>query len=460
MATRARSGGTGMAVALVIFGVLFVIGIITTMIFHNKWQESINGKAVAEKELNKYATNNDRKNKDVKSLVDRVKEEDEYTSVVGLLMSEHEDLRSLIHESVKTVDAAKGYKLSAGVAAGKSMHAEIETLRANRKTLDSEIEGLKEQIVAVKAEVETLKDEKREVDAKYRTEVAAQDTQIKGIGADSTAFQASANATIATLEQGQQDAAAKHAKQIEDLENLLLTKEQESRDKDNEINRLKIKHNPAGPNIDPALEVDGKILSVIRQDNLVTINRGERDRLLIGLTFEVFDVKKGVTRDQFGDVRGKATVEVVKIKEYTTECRIVRTERGQTIQDNDLVANVVYDKNRIYKFYVFGDFDIANDGRSTPSDARRIKGMITQWGGRVASEMSYDVDFLVLGLRPEVNVKSAEDGDFKTPEQIEADAAREKKMNQYLQLEGEARTFRIPILNQNRFLGLVGHYNR
>ena len=59
MATRSRGGGGGMAVALVIFGILFVLGIITTMIFHNKWQESINARTEAEDKLEIYATASD-----------------------------------------------------------------------------------------------------------------------------------------------------------------------------------------------------------------------------------------------------------------------------------------------------------------------------------------------------------------------------------------------------------------
>ena len=42
-----------------------------------------------------------------------------------------------------------------------------------------------------------------------------------------------------------------------------------------------------------------------------------------GLTFEVFDPATGVVKDKSGDLRGKATIEVISILDNTSQCRIV-----------------------------------------------------------------------------------------------------------------------------------------
>ena len=170
------------------------------------------------------------------------------------------------------------------------------------------------------------------------------------------------------------------------------------------------------------------------------------------------DRKGKVEVDPKNNKRGKATIEVMSVGENSATCRIVRQERGRPILEGDLIANIVYDPNVTYRFFVFGDFDLNNTGQSTKTDKQVVERMITEWGGKLGDSLSYDTDFLVLGPEP------------KKPEELPADvvdfvkrsayAEAKKEYDRYQDLLKDARSLSIPVLNQNRFLSLVGYYRR
>ena len=118
------------------------------------------------------------------------------------------------------------------------------------------------------------------------------------------------------------------------------------------------------------------------------------------MTFEVFDNDGGVIVDETGNLRGKATIEVIRMSEQSSLARVVRLERRRSVDEGDLIANVIYDPNISYRFHVFGEFDIDNTGQVTTTDRRRVETMVTQWGGQLARTLGYNTDFLVLGQAP------------------------------------------------------------
>ena len=63
---------------------------------------------------------------------------------------------------------------------------------------------------------------------------------------------------------------------------------------------------------------------------------------------------------------------------------------------------------------------------------------------------------LVLGVPPALPTGNPGDD----PVQIEIQAELQERYNRYEQLMEQANELSIPILNQNRFLSLVGYYRR
>jgi len=463
MATRTRSSGTGMAVALVIFVLLFVFALGAAIVVYTKVEDTDKRAADNATALEEYVKPNERTRKEVQDVRELIRSEKKGESVVGRLVAENEKLRRTIATDLPALRSLPDYLKGKKVADGKDLLSHIETLRSDVATLTTRELAEKTAKEAMEVKIAALEKEKKDLEDKYRAADAARTASITQIGQAVTDNKTAADTTFTGLQEAQTKSAEEAKKEFEKFAQEIQTRDAEIAELRRRIQQLTQIINPGGSKgseVNPALQVDGVILSTIPSDNLVTIDLGENHHVLLGLTFEVFDKKTGVAKDQFGDVRGKASIEVVRVKGSSSECRVVRSERGKTILEGDVIANAVYDKHRTFKFYVYGNFDIDNDGRSSPTDTRRIKSMITQWGGIVADEFAYDVDFLLLGVRPQVPKLPEGGQDIRTPDEIEAAAAIERDRLKYEQLVGDAGLLRIPVLNQNRFLWLIGYYER
>jgi hypothetical protein len=125
---------------------------------------------------------------------------------------------------------------------------------------------------------------------------------------------------------------------------------------------------------------------------------------------------------------------------------------------SDPIVNLVYDKNTKFNFMVYGAFDINQDNVPSLQDADVIKRLVTSFGGKLIDKVGVDTDFVVLGKEPVIPVIPPEEKDDALAQKRfqEATAALEA----YLDVQRQATELRIPVLNQNRFLYLVGYYNQ
>jgi len=112
------------------------------------------------------------------------------------------------------------------------------------------------------------------------------------------------------------------------------------------------------------------------------------------------------------------------------------------------------------------------------ADADLIGSQIREWGGTVVdiperearqiealgeeaagqSVLPYDTDFVVIGAEP--NAPSPISDTLRDPIAIQRNAEANRLYTRYNRLTQEARALGIPILNQNRFLALVGQRSR
>lgn len=455
MAVRARSGVTGYAVGLVIFVILTVIGLILSILFYTEADKARADKDQSDKALAVYVDRENRSKPEVLALEAVAQQESK--SVVQLLLDEVQALRVIVigdRDATKpTIDDALA---KANLQTGKLI-SEVQNAREVIKARDRDIARLNEQIVALNKDVAAAVAGREALGQSYDQGVSAVKTQLTGVQSDAQAFEgnqkrqlAELQARLAELQAQKAKAEADHRAKVEEL-----TAEIERLKKALDDLRLPGKEGTAVDRVMTA-QPDGSIVSVSTEDNVVYINRGRADRVMLGMTFEVFTRATGVVVDDLG-LRGKGTVEIVSIGENSCSARVVRLSRGQTVVPGDLVANIAYDPNATLKFYVFGEFDIDNTGQATETDRRRVEAMIAKWGGVVVSDLTYDTDFLVLGKEPGLPEPPR---DAIDPEQV-AKFEREKQLfNTYQQLIGEARKTSIPVLNQNRFLALIGYYQR
>lgn len=195
---------------------------------------------------------------------------------------------------------------------------------------------------------------------------------------------------------------------------------------------------------------DGRVLRAIPGSEIVYISLGARDKIKVGMGFEVYSQ----TREAKDNLRGKASIEVLTVMNDTAECRVSRVSPGQPIVEGDFVVNVAYEKSRKPRFVVAGDFDLDYNGVVDFEGGEKIKAIIREWGGQVAENLDESTDYVVIGLAPQVPPLS---GDNVSAVVRALAEDKEIEKSKFRDLVNEARSMYIPVMTQNAFLVLTGY---
>lgn len=193
--------------------------------------------------------------------------------------------------------------------------------------------------------------------------------------------------------------------------------------------------------------VDGRIVSVAEQGSVGYGDLGKKDGVLLGMTFSIF----GAADLGKADPQPKAECRIVKVMSDACELRLYYPHKGTSpVVAGDVLLNPVYDRARRLRFCLVGKMDINGDGLD---DTEQLKALIQEFGGRVDPALTVQTDYLVVGEEPTVPAAPAP-SDSPMVKQM-YDEAR-KRFIEYTEARARAESFSIPILNLNRFLGLVG----
>ncbi len=321
--------------------------------------------------------------------------------------------------------------------ARKEAEAATASLQQAQKDQAAQIAKLTDALASVRAD-------QAKAAADYQTLAAQKDTNVNDIqaGADSKLKEA-------------QDALNKANVQVAELTRTIETDKKQ-------FDAVQEKLRGTRPDVNkPVLsQADGHIIR-LPGAGVCFIDLGQGDQLIAGMTFEVYDRNEGIPPigDPNTDValpKGKASIEVTRVGATSSECRVVNSTPGQAITEGDIIANLVYDKNTKNKFLVYGAFDLDRDGKATAQDSEVVKRLITQWGGDVVPDINVDTDFVVLGVEPVIPSLTKEERDDPIQKAIYDKAVADSEA--YQNISNKARDYRIPILNQNRFLYLIGYY--
>jgi len=450
---RARSGGGGSssAWAVVIFGAGFFICMVMAIIFLTQVSGARQGEQDAKKALAAFASPAEQNSPEVSAL------REAGGSVLGALLDERAWLRSTIaQDPEKSKQELETGLKNLGIE-GRALFQEVKRLHNDYAAQSQLKDTLEEALAKARQRADEAEKAKADLDQSYQDSLASLNDTMGQTTDALDATQDRIKEQASTLEAQMADARGEAHDQVAVLD-------EQVREKDTEIARLLriIDGLSGGQGTDPGpgnlTQADGRIVSLIGGRNEVYISLGRSDRLLMGMTFEVFGTNELVKLDQYEQVRGKATIEVVSVDDGASVARIVRLERGASVKDDDVIVNLAYDPDSIYKFHVYGDFDIEGTGVATAEGRATIESKISQWGGQVTDGLTYDVDYLVLGAEPPLPTAPPQ-GEVD-PVKIAIYVGKQQDFETYQQLVGEARSLDIPILNQNRFLALVGHYDR
>ena len=208
---------------------------------------------------------------------------------------------------------------------------------------------------------------------------------------------------------------------------------------------------------------DARVVSVLDNGSGAYLNIGSNQRVTLGMTFGVFNpsalVKLGDAEGDTEEVPPKIVLEVYELAPGTATARVVKRQPGGRLAPGDPAVNIAFDPERRLKFYVFGDFDVDADGNATDEEAQRIRSMIQRYGAEVTDGLDFDVDFLVLGTPPRLP-RELVGSEQTNPVRIKEYNAALDEYNRLTDLLAQAERYTIPVLNQNRFLDLIGYYTR
>jgi hypothetical protein len=384
-------------------------------------------------------------------------------SVVGVIEQERKDTLQLVsadakdyvgarQESDAALEAIAASGLAPEVSASDPLLSVLSVVFGKLTQLDENHTETMDANQRLTAEAANLSAKLQETQAAFDTSSAALTEQLTTTEEKNQAYRDEKDRQITDLN--------KQIGAIEDQHILALRKKEDEADKLRSRNAQLEKINAAQqarlaenrPPVDPtrvAWQADGKIVRALPGDLLVYINLGRKDKLLLGLRFQVYSPTRGPAPDG----SGKATIKVVALYDETAECTIETNSVEDPIIQGDLIANAIYDRDRKFTFLVAGGFDLDFNGSTDRDGTDRIVAMVEKWGGRIVTQLSENTDFVVIGTRPPIPLIGA-DADANRQERARgarADAAAFDALKQ------DVRALSIPMLTQAQFLAFIGY---
>ena len=193
-------------------------------------------------------------------------------------------------------------------------------------------------------------------------------------------------------------------------------------------------------------QVDGHVVSIQPGSETAYINLGKGDGVFPNLTFTVFDPQE-LGKDE---PQPKGYVRIVSVLTDSSEVRVVNHKRASPIVKDDVLVNIAYDPQRKFQFALVGKLDITRDGRD---DRAMVADMITRFGGVVVEQATVETDYIIVGSDPMSGISSGEALTAQEQTRFESLRKENESMAKAIDL---AQRVMIPVLNQNRFLSLVG----
>ena len=210
---------------------------------------------------------------------------------------------------------------------------------------------------------------------------------------------------------------------------------------------------PPPDNETAAFRADGKIMLIDENAKIVHLNIGIDDHVYPGLTFSVYDRNIPIPRNG----EGKAEIEVFDVMKNISAARITKTKKRNPIIPDDIIANLVWDSEKINIFVVAGEFDLNGDGASDYKAAEKVKALIEKWGGKASDSISVNTDFLVLGSTPDVPRKPTFDQIEVDPMAMEKYELAAEELASYEEIKEQAQKLSVPVFNYERFLYFTGY---
>ena len=476
MATVSQPGSRGgLITALVIFVIFFLIAAIFAVKTNSELKvretELVNykkqfPKVVLEQEV-----------QSANELTDKLRAETSTNdSLYSILLRQREELarqitgqvntnKEAIDAAAKTVASANESLKGAGVSVpGGALTAGVQILADAINSREARIRELTTQAASLSDQIKQANDAGKQKADELEKAIAEANKKTEAADAKANGYLGDTKTKIDGLEESLKKAIEDGRKAAEELTTQLKTVQAEIEKVKKENDKLVKKVAQVRPqNYATAIlrQPDGKIMQ-IGKNNVVYIDLGFGQRVTQGMTFQIYDKLEGIPRIE-GSAEdlppGKGSLEIVRVSPGSSECRVIKMNEGQSVQEGDIIANVIYDKNTQLHFKVYGDFDIDHNGIATAAETDVIKRLIVAWGAVLTDAIDIDTDFLVMGKEPVVPNYPKDQLDTDPVKKFEHENAL-KALKAYDDIRNKALELQIPVLNQNRFLYMIGYWDQ
>ncbi len=457
MATR-TSASVGMMVTLAIFAMLSLALFVLTIVFFARTQRLTADLSESSLALDAAVRQSERNDRwlELQRLAG-----DENMGVVAYLDRQLDTLKreasGSARSSVSTVVEQKAELLGPDA---QSYYDAVREMKQRMDRLSSDLDRAQEALDAANIDLQAEVDRVGNIEEEHAATVAAMNSQISSYKAEIDGYREELAAARRDMDDRVDSIQGDLESRNSELESTVAELDAQNRILEEQLRvfRAAKANETLRAEFEGAL-VDANVIGVNAPGREIYLDRGRDDRVVLGMTFEVYNSAASIRVDpQSGDYpRGKATVEVIRLSENSSTARILRERSGNPIVNSDVLANAIYDPNKTYSFAIYGNFDTNDDGIYTREEMHDIRGLISSWGGRVTDDISGDTDFLVLGVKPVLPPEP------KTGDPIEV-------IRNYLDLSQEAARYDdlfdtagqtgIPVLNQNRLYTLTGLHAR
>lgn len=446
------SSSVGMMVFLAIVSVLALGMFVTTIIFFARTQRLANEVSLRQTDLDAAVRSDERDDR----WEELKRSAGNRQGVVRYLDTSLRDLTVLVSGSRRDDAAALLEKVQA--AAG-----------ANQTPLLTLIKGLQEDVASLQrqvADAESARDAARSdllaatdridaMAAEHASTVRRMTDEIDSYKSGTNAYRTGLETTKTDMESRVTTIRSEADSTISGLEAQVGRLEQDLLIANDQLRKLRVDRSEESLSapFEGAL-VDGRVVGVNVAARHAYLDIGRKNRVVLGMTFEVYNSGSTIRPDNDGNYpRGKGSLEVIRIDEASCVARIISENSGSPILSGDVIANAVYDPNKVYSFVVYGNFDTDGDGSATSLEAQNIRGLIESWNGKLTDDITGDTDFLVLGEKPILPPQPKPTDPVALTERY---ILLRQQVTRYDQLFERAVQAGIPILNQNRLYTLTG----
>ena len=425
---RARSGGggSGSIIGLVTFGALFFICLILAIVFYTQVDGARQEAAAARGELDQIQNSADTNDQLYESLI-----ADGQGTTVRRLLDKYTALRSDLNDS----------------------QSEIVRLTTQLNTATTELESAQSSAETTRNQLNQANDARRSMESSLRQEVQGLSTTINAISSENDRLKSLVDTSIQQVDATYRDQITSLQEQLREGENTIASLNRNVEDLQYQLTEL------AGdtPESVALTSADATIVSQLPDENKVYIDIGRNANLTKGMSFRIFDPEVLIELEDADGEPGKGVVDIINVSENTAVGRIVDRSPNTVIRDGDKLVNAVYDPNRVYRFHLFGQFDVDYDGSPEENGLDQVKSMVQRFNGRVTDEVTFGTDYLVLGVEPQLPLPPDDELDIQ---QMNEYRVALENYNAYQDRISQARELNIPVLNQNRFFDLVGYFER